>query len=246
MKKAFIILVALSTFLAFSHAQAGDVEAVKSILAKNNIELNINEIAKFRGGRIIELNLDNKDFGKEGITTLPPEIGKLTGLLILTLNDNDLTRLPKEIYNLTKLIKLEIRNNNLVSLASNIRKLTKLRELDLRNNEIKELPREIGRLKSLVKLQLWGNELKTLPSTIGNLSSLKELYLRGNRLTSLPVSITRLRPTYLDILDNYLCNVPGKVIRWLKKYDKNYKSLQFCNGNFRFYRFRSSSNRNKL
>ena len=239
MKKTSIILIALSIFLAFSHAQAGDVEVVKSILAKNNIELSIDEIAKFRGERIIELNLDNKDFGKEGITTLPPEIGKLTGLLILTLNDNDLTQLPKEIYNLRKLIKLEIRNNNIVSLAPSIRKLTKLRELDLRNNEIKELPREIGRLKSLVKLQLWGNELKTLPSTIGNLYSLKELYLRGNRLTHLPVSITKLRLTYLDVLDNYLCDVPVKVIRWLKKYDSNFKSLQSCDKTDYRFRFRN-------
>ena len=239
MKKISLIVMILSTFLLYQNVQAGDIEVVESILKQNNSELRIEEIATFKEGRIIELNLNNKDFGKEGIKILPPEIGKLTELRVLTVNDNDLTLLPKEIFNLKKLIILEIKNNNLVSLPPGIKKISRLLTLDLRHNEIKELPEEIGKLKSLVKLHLWGNELKTLPSTIGSLTSLKELYLRGNRLTHLPVSITRLKPTYLDILDNYLCNVPGKVIRWLEKYDKNYKSLQFCDKTDYRFRFRN-------
>ena len=228
MKKTTLVLTVLSVFLAFSFVKANDAEIVRSILSINKIDLEVSEIAKFKEGRIIELNLDNKDFSREGITILPSEIGKLTELRSFTINDNDLTTLPKEIFNLTKLTVLEIKNNDLISLPPGIRKLTRLQKLDLRNNELAKLPREIGELKSLVKLQLWGNELKQLPSTVGNLSSLKELYLRGNKLTGLPVSITRLRLTYLDVLDNHLCNVPEKVIKWLEKYDKNFKSLQFC------------------
>lgn len=241
MKKILLTLLIVGSFFMFSHAQENDLKVVKSILGLNDIELDVEEIVKIRDGRVIELNLNNRDYSKEGITYLPKDIGKLTALRVLTINDNDLTTIPKEIYNLTKLTILEIKNNNLVSLPAGIRKLSSLQKLDLRNNEIEVLPREIGKLTSLVKLQLWGNELTQLPSTIGNLSSLRELYLRGNKLTGLPVNITKLRLTYLDILDNHLCNLPAKVIKWLEKYDRDFKSLQFCNKTDYRFRFRNYS-----
>ena len=241
MKKILTLLIMVSTFFTLSHAQSDDPAVVKSILALNEIEVEVEEIVKIREGRIIELNLNNTDYSREGIKILPPEIGKLTELRVLTINDNDLTTLPKEVFNLTELRTLEIKNNDLISLPPGIRKLSRLRKLDLRNNEIEKLPKEIGKLTSLVKLQLWGNELRQLPYTIGNLSSLKELYLRGNDLTSLPVTITKLRLTYLDILDNQLCNLPGKIIKWLKKYDMDFKSLQICNKNDYRFRFRNYS-----
>lgn len=242
MKKTYLLISAIITFLVFSNTLAGDIEIVKSILEQNNIELRIEEITTIKGGRVIELNLNNRDLVNEGIKFLPKEIGELTELQILTINDNDLTHLPEEIFNCTKLVKLEIKNNELINLPSGIRKLTNLRELDLRNNEIAKLTNEIGKLRSLVKLQLWGNELKTLPSKIGNLISLKELYLRGNKLTSLPLNIIKLKLTYLDILENHLCvehsGLHIKIIKWLKKYNRNYEALQFCNNDYRF-RFRN-------
>lgn len=236
MKKIYLIFLGVCSFFLSLPGQTSDLGVVESILEKNNLDWNIEEVATFNNGRIIELNLNNKNFGKEGIKTLTPEIGQLTELKELAINDNDLIILPKEIFNCVKLTKLEIKNNNLLSIPSDISKLSRLTVLDLRNNELKELPPEIGKLKLLSKLQLWGNELISLPSEIGKLSSLRELYLRGNRLTGLPLSITKLKLTYLDMLENQLCDVPRRIDRWLKKYDVNYEMLQYCMG--RNYRFR--------
>lgn len=236
MNKIYLIFLGVCLFFLSSPGQISDLGVIKSIFEKNNLDWNIEEVATFNNGRIIELNLNNKNIAQKGITKLHYEIGLLTELRILTINDNDLTYLPKEILNCTKLTKLEIKNNNLLSIPSDIGKLSHLKVLDLRNNKLKELPPEIGKLKLLSKLQLWGNELISLPSEIGKLSSLRELYLRGNRLTGLPLSITKLKLTYLDMLENQLCDVPRRVDRWLQKYDVNYEMLQYCMG--RNYRFR--------
>lgn len=211
-----------------------DASAVKAILDANRLSWNINSIATFKNGRIVTLNLNNPEVGNEGIRTLPPAIGQLTALEVLTINDNDLSQLPREITNCTNLRRLEIQNNSLSSLPPGISKLVNLRVLDIRNNSLDALPMEIGNLKSIVKLQLWGNRFVTLPDAIGNLSTLKELYLKGNRLSNLPVSITKLNIKYIDVIDNELCGLKGPVDTWLKKFDEKYSSLQKCVGEKRF------------
>ena len=236
MKAPKFLLAVLSILLLSAQGQVNDVAIVMDILEENGLDWRIEELVTKKDGRIVKLNLDNKDFGKEGITRLLPEIGKLSELEVLTINDNDLITLPQEIFQLTRLTRLEIKNNNLISLPFGIHKLSNLKKLDLRNNELRVLPNDIVHLKNLVKLQLWGNELTTLPSQIGRLSSLKELYLRGNRLTGLPPSITRLKLHYLDMLENQLCDVPKRVDRWLKKFEVNYEMLQYCVGDYRFKR----------
>ena len=57
------------------------------------------------------------------LTTLPPEIGKLTNLKELRLSDNQLIRLPPEIGILTKLESLSVNNNRLNELPPEIGKL---------------------------------------------------------------------------------------------------------------------------
>jgi len=62
-----------------------------------------------------ELDLSNR-----GMRSLPAEIGKLTKLELLWLDDNKLTSLAGEIWGLRKLKKLDIRNNNLTSLPREV------------------------------------------------------------------------------------------------------------------------------
>ena len=229
MKRPALIAIGVLLLVLFAQAQVHDVTIVQNVLQENNLEWDLFERIRLKNGRIVTLNLDNKDIHLEGITNLSPEIGKLSELKILTLNDNDLRELPSELFDLTQLTILEIKNNELIEVPKQIGKLAKLRELDLRNNEFRYLPNSFVNLKSLYKLQLWGNDLEYLPDRIGNLSSLKELYLRGNRLLTLPVSITRLKLTYIDFLENYMCEVNNKSVdRWLKRYDERYKSVQYC------------------
>lgn len=230
-----ILLLLVSLVVLHAQTAGNDSAVVKSIIAANSLQWNLQgRFTTNDEGRITTLNLDNIDFGKTGITQLPEQIGQLTALTALTINDNDLTSIPKEIFSLTQLKILEIQNNNLLSLPSGLGSLVHLSELDLRNNQLKELPAEIGQLQSLRKLHLWGNDFVTLPAEIGNLVSLKELYLKGNKLETLPASITKLRIVYLDILDNKLCGVSGPIDLWLKKFDAKYISLQKCQNEKRF------------
>lgn len=226
MKK--LLLLGVLGFVFFTvQAQNSDRNSVKIILAKNNLNWDIDKRAIFEEDRIVTLDLDNKDISLTGITQLVPEIGNLTELRVLTLNDGGLVILPEEMFNCTKLVKLEIKNNNLITIPLGISKLIKLSELDLRNNELSQLPLDIGKLLSIYKIQLWGNNLTELPSDIGDLFTLKELYLNRNRLTILPENITKLSLDYFDISFNYLYKNTKNVDNWLKKHNTKYMDDQF-------------------
>jgi len=226
--KKLLVTIMILLFAVTGYSRESDLEVVKAIIKANNLDWSAANRVIIENGRIVALSLDNYDISKPGLKVLPPRIKELSELLILTLNDNDLTSLPKELLSLRNLVVLEAKNNNIPSLPRGISKLSILEELDLRNNELKVLPKEVASLKNLKKLQLWGNDLQSLPANIGMMKSLKELYLKGNKLIVLPQSIARLNLSYLDIFDNYLCEVGPGVDRWIKKYDRRYKSDQLC------------------
>jgi len=94
------------------------------------------------------------------ITSLPSEIGNLTNLKTLFLNNNNLTSLPKEIGNLKNLETLYVEENNLTS-----------------------IPSSIGNLNKLKFFRLSDNNLTSLPSSSGNLTKLRALTLDNNKLT---------------------------------------------------------------
>ena len=60
------------------------------------------------------------ELSRIGLESLPPEIGKLTNLMMLDLSDNRLTSLPPEIGNLKKLIMLDLDNNQITHLPKEI------------------------------------------------------------------------------------------------------------------------------
>ncbi|MCL7755174.1 protein phosphatase 1 regulatory subunit 42, partial [Polaribacter sp. Z022] len=116
-----------------------------------------------------------------------------------------LASLPDEIGSITSLEKLYLNNNVLTALPSTINGLTSLIELQLQGNELTVLPTTIGGLTSLEKLHLSqyssNNKISVLPDEIGDLSSLKELYIENMRsyengiytyyLTSLPSTMNK-------------------------------------------------------
>ena len=76
------------------------------------------------------------------LTVLPPEIGKLTNLTRIDLDENKLTALPPEIGKLAHLIELYMEGNRLTALPPEIRQLAGLTVLDLRANPL-PIPPEI-------------------------------------------------------------------------------------------------------
>ena len=105
------------------------------------------------------------DLSYKRLTSLPPEIAKLTHLRKLDLSINQLTSLPLEISELENLEILDLRSNQLRVLPGEISKLGKLKELDLRINRLTGLPDEIAQLTNLTLLRLEKN-LLPIPSEI--------------------------------------------------------------------------------
>ncbi|XP_065316416.1 protein flightless-1-like isoform X2 [Gordionus sp. m RMFG-2023] len=81
--------------------------------------------------KLRRLYLDNNQFEYEGI---PPSIGKLMSLQVLSLADNLLQTLPDSICGCTNLKSLILNNNRLTTLPGNIYNLANLKNLDIKNN----------------------------------------------------------------------------------------------------------------
>lgn len=206
-----------------------DASVVKAIIEKTGAQnITLENATVIENGRVVSLNLSNRDISKDGISFLPPEIGSLTELRELDISGNIIDSLPSEIGNLINLQKLNAGNNRIVELPSTIGKLTNLTHLDLRYNRLAQLPAELEQCKKLKILQLWGNKLVTIGDFITKMSSLEEIYLKDNRLTTLPVGITNMKLRYIDFMGNKICKPDAVLEAWLKKRDKNYKQAQKC------------------
>ncbi len=177
-------------------------------------------------GQITDLNLYHLN-----LKAFPPEIGSLTSLRSLSLNENPLRSLPPQIGNLERLRKLSIEGNQLRSLPAEIGALGDLRELRLAWNKLNSLPPEIGGLSSLQSLDVSDNQLRSLPSQIGTLRTLQCLDLQINQLRSLPPEIGALNKlVWINLSNNQLTSVPPEIgaldnLVWLKLDQNQLRSL---------------------
>ena len=153
------------------------------------------DIKKFKNLRKLYINNLRK------LKTLPEEIGELTGLTELHMeqgNDSEPMNfaLPEAIG---RLENLKIFNLNGAfdldknPLPKSISKLSKLEELDLGRCGLKELPAQIAGLRSLKKLVLEYNQLAALPEFVSGLSPLEELNLCYTGITDLPDSFVNFK-----------------------------------------------------
>ena len=129
--------------------------------------------------------------------TLPPEIGNLKELKVLSLADNLLTgNIPVEIGQLTNLTYLRCWNNQLTgNIPAEISQLINLTTLDFSHNQLTgSIPFGIWDLTQLETLGLTYNQLSgTIPSEVSQLINLKSLYLGQNQLSGvIPVEIGQL------------------------------------------------------
>ena len=147
---------------------------------------------------------------------MPAEIGQLTSLKELNLNDNQLTSVPAEIGQLAALRQLFLNCNQLTSVPAEIGQLTSLTELWPRRQSADEPAggdraahvaggvdeRAGGDRSAQTQLFLHHNQLTSVPAEIGQLTSLTHLFLDGNQLTNVPAAIRELRAAgchvYLD------------------------------------------------
>ena len=148
----------------------------------------------------------------EQLGTIPPEIGQLTSLVTLQLENCGLTgSIPPEIGNLTNLGSLYLDGNQLSgSIPSEIGDLTSLVQLDIQDNQLTgSIPSEIGQLTNLEVLRLNENQLSgSIPSEIGDL----------------PLGIIRLHDNNLTgVVPNSICQLPlSSAGGWASSIDDPY------------------------
>jgi len=150
------------------------------------------------------------------LTKLPPEIGSLSSLTRLWINNNKLAILPPEIGNLISLHWLWLSNNQLTSVPPEIGSLTSLTWLQLGYNQLTGFPDEFWNLSALTNLELNSNQLTSIPPEIGRLTALRVLDLSGNLLTSLPIEIIQLNLT-ITLGGNRICYLPDAIDNWIEE-----------------------------
>lgn len=106
------------------------------------------------------------------IKRIPPEIGDLKNLTVLSVKGNLLEGLPNEICLLVKLQRLYLSNNKIKMLPDLFRLLKKLTDLDLRKNEFDEFPEVICALTGMKHLSLADNYFDSIPKDLRKLRSL--------------------------------------------------------------------------
>ena len=80
-----------------------------------------------------------------------------------------------ELGQLTELKRLYLDNNELIQVPAELSKLTKLEWLYLGYNKLTSLPAWIGKLTKLVNFHIGFNMLTSMPSEIGQLTNLENL-----------------------------------------------------------------------
>ncbi len=141
---------------------------------------------------------------------IPPEIGKLGNLEALHLTSNRLTGpIPPEIGDLAKLTSLTLERNQVSGpIPPEIGKLANLEELYFRHNNLSgPIPPEIGDLGDVTVLDIKDNNLSgPIPPEIGELANLTRLELNNNALSgSIPSELADVDGlTWLDLSANDL------------------------------------------
>ena len=132
-------------------------------------------------------NLEILSLGRNRLSgAIPPELGQLANLTRLLLFENQLSgTIPPELGQLTNLETLTLPDNELSgTIPAALGRLAKLETLSLRGNQLEgELPPELGQLSNLGYLFLYDNKLRgRIPAELGRLSKLEQLRLDRNQL----------------------------------------------------------------
>jgi len=123
-------------------ATSEDISAVHAILAANGLDTVISQMSpkpKTKDNRISTLSLSFKN-----LTTMPDNIGVLTGLTELSISKNKLTSLPEALGNCVNLKTLRIDKNDLSSLPAGILNMDSLTTLALDSNKLCGLSPEMN------------------------------------------------------------------------------------------------------
>jgi len=134
----------------------------------------------------------------ENLSSFPFEILDLADTLeILDLSDNQLSSLPPEISRLTKLKIAFFANNRFTHVPSVFKEFENLYMLGFKANQIEVFEEDVLPL-SISWLVLTDNKINVLPESMGKLFRLQKCALAGNRIEKIPDSMAAC--TNLELL----------------------------------------------
>ncbi|MGI0491869.1 leucine-rich repeat domain-containing protein, partial [Alkalinema pantanalense CENA528] len=126
------------------------------------------------------------DLSGMGLTELPKEIGRLTGLKKLVLGKVEKWEWEGEKYVPT------IITNSIAALPSELKILENLEELDLSGNPLQRWPDILFQLNPLNVLRCVSCGFSEIPAEIGQLTNLTHLYLDNNQISEIPAVLGQL------------------------------------------------------
>ena len=130
--------------------------------------------------------------------SIPADLGKLSNLEEMFLEDNVISgQIPAKLGDLTNLEWLNLSQNSLSgSIPASLGNLSSLENLILSYNQLSgSVPAQLGNLSSLEYLTLSNNQISSLPAEFGNLSNLETMVVRHNSIVSFPEGIGKLAPS---------------------------------------------------
>ncbi|MFK7971609.1 MAG: leucine-rich repeat domain-containing protein [Bacteroidia bacterium] len=158
---------------------------------------------------VYELRLRNSN-----VSTLGPEVGKLTNLRVLNISGTRIRSIPPEIENCKHLKSILANASSLSKIPSTIGNLKKLRFLNLGACKLSVLPDEIGKLTSLWSLSLGSNQLRSLPKSIANLKNLLMFSIDKNAFNEFPSEVLGLTSVgNLWMHGNNFTKIPREIIQ---------------------------------
>lgn len=245
-----LCIAALAVAPARSQDLVQDTLAVRILLDQNGLtQTPVAQVAEIDANesRISALRLAGLK-----LTSLPAQIGSLSGLKYMVLTDNLLDSLPAAIWDLASLVELDIGGNRIGTFDAKVSRLQSLLLLGLRGNGLSALPASLFAMPQLETLILAGNTLDTLPEAVADLAFLGYLDLSGNLLRTLPFTVAAMDAldtldlssnamTYLPDLirmlpasahvrlgSNHLCELSPDLQAWASAKDPEWKASQTC------------------
>lgn len=162
------------------------------VLDLSGIKLSSEELARRIADPDLQAQLETLYLCDNGLTELPPAIGRLKNLHTLVVERNKLTQLPRELANLQLLVVLCVNENKLSKLPEWISDLKCLQQFIFDSNQLEELPSSLGELQAIRVLQFSQNKLAKLPKSFKKLAVLEHLDLSVNAFNEIPAPVFKL------------------------------------------------------
>ena len=173
----------VSALMALYLATGGDGWDVKDNWLTERPLSEWHRVVTDSGGRVIDLRVAQNNLRYR----LPPELGLLSELRILHLENNELMgEIPRELGKLRHLRELRLNFNDLTGpIPAQLGNLSNLVELHLNDNDIAgDVPAELGNLRDLELFGLGQNELSgQIPAELGKLTKVRVFSIQTNHLT---------------------------------------------------------------